>query len=564
MSSSVPERSSGVRKIDSDGSSPSIIDNALKIDNSFERVPGSWHFGNKDEASKPLSDRTNAPDSLLLASVQDAVVATDLEGIVTYWNEGAARLFGWTAEEMLGRHGGDRFPEPMRTFVAGQIRETSTGAEWYGEHEIDRKDGSRAWIDAQVSTVIDAEGRPVGILGLGHDITERKRVEDALREADRHKNEFLALLAHELRNPLAPIRSGLETLRFTSGDAAIVAQVSSMMERQLGHMIRLIDDLLDISRINRGKIELRRSRVLLADVLNSAVETVRPLIDAAGHRLKVSLPSEPVVLDADLTRLAQVFGNLLSNSTKYTEHGGQIWLTAEVRGDVVSIHVRDSGIGIPSESLPSIFGMYSQADRSIERSTGGLGIGLALVKELVEMHDGTVAAESAGVSQGSIFSVRLPILENWAEPEPLQTSETAPMGENRGRRILVVDDNEDAARSLARLLRLLGNEVHTAHDGIEATETTDEFRPEIVLMDMGMPRLNGYEATRQIRERPWGRSVTIIALTGWGQDGDKIRSLEAGCDGHLVKPVGLPDLERLLGSLPRDGGSGSETASESV
>jgi CheY-like chemotaxis protein len=309
-------------------------------------------------------------------------------------------------------------------------------------------------------------------------------------------------------------------------------------------MVRLIDDLLDVARIGRNKMELRRSRVLLADVVRSAVETVRPAIEAAGHSLTVTLPPEPVHLDADLTRLAQVFGNLLNNSSKYTERRGQIWLTATRDGDGIAVEVRDTGIGIPAPALPRIFDMFSQVDRSIERSTGGLGIGLALVKGLVEMHGGTVEAASPGQGRGSTFTVRLPILEDHAAPATL--AGTWPEAAGARRRILVVDDNLDSATSMTMMLQLLGNDVHTVHDGIAAVEQAETFRPQVILMDLGMPRLNGFEATRRIREQPWGREVVIIALTGWGQEGDRARSKEAGCDGHLVKPVDLEELEKLL------------------
>jgi CheY-like chemotaxis protein len=321
------------------------------------------------------------------------------------------------------------------------------------------------------------------------------------------------------------------------------------MERQLGHMVRLIDDLLDISRISQNKMELRRERVLLEDIVASAIETARPLIEAAGHELTVSLPTEPVPLDADLTRLAQLFSNLLTNSAKYTEQGGRIWLAAECRGAEVVVSVRDTGIGIPAEALPRLFDMFSQVDRSIERSTGGLGIGLALVKGLAEMHGGTVEAASAGAGQGSTFTVRLPVV---AAAGPLATrpdEERPPVG--NGQRILVVDDSRDSAVSMAKVLKLLGSEVRTAHDGLEAVEMTGAFRPDVILMDVGMPRLNGYDATRRIRQQPWGRDVTIIALTGWGQEGDRVQSREAGCDGHLVKPVDFADLEKLLAELKR-------------
>jgi CheY-like chemotaxis protein len=314
-------------------------------------------------------------------------------------------------------------------------------------------------------------------------------------------------------------------------------------------MVRLIDDLLDISRVSQNKMELRRSRVLLKDVISSAVETARPVIEEAGHEFTIRLPPEPVYLDADLTRLAQVFSNLLNNSAKYTERGGRIWLSAEREGGEVTVYVRDTGLGIPAHELPRIFDMFSQVDRSIERSTGGLGIGLALVKGLVEMHGGTVTATSGGQGKGSTFAVKLPVLESTTAPLAGVPSDIAPPYAGPRRRILVVDDNRDSAESMATMLTLMGNEVRTAHDGIEAIEAAKEFRPKAILMDLGMPILNGYGATQRIREQPWGRDVTIIAMTGWGQEADRTQSSEVGCDGHLVKPVNLSDLENLLTEL---------------
>ncbi len=384
---------------------------------------------------------------------------------------------------------------------------------------------------------------------IGAVAIENARLYGELREHDRRKDEFLALLAHELRNPLAPLSNGLQVMRLAARDASAVDQARAMMDRQLGHMVRLVDDLLDISRVSRNKLELRRARVLLADVLNSAVETTRPLIEEERHELTVSLPRDNIHLDADLTRLAQVFGNLLSNSAKYTSRGGHIWLTAERQGEIVLVSVRDSGIGIPAEFLGSIFDMFSQVDRSLERSTGGLGIGLALVKGLVKMHGGTVTAESPGPGKGSTFTVRLPVCEDLREAPLERPAEQESRASAPKQRILVVDDNRDSAMSLAIVLKLMGNDVRTAYDGVEAVETAEAFRPRVILMDMGMPRLNGYEATRRIREQPWGSSVTIIALTGWGQEGDKARSLHAGCDGHLVKPVDAETLDKLLAQL---------------
>lgn len=396
------------------------------------------------------------------------------------------------------------------------------------------------------------EGVLVQLAQMASVAVENARLVESLREADRRKDEFLALLAHELRNPLAPLRNGLQVMKLAATDPDLVAQARAMMERQLGHMVRLIDDLLDISRISRHKLRLRRSRVRLDDVIHSAVETARPLIDAAGHELTVSLPPEPVHLDADLTRLAQVVGNLLANSARYTEPGGRITLTGERRDGEVVISVRDTGIGIPPEQLGAIFDMFSQVDRGPDRSTGGLGIGLALVKGLVEMHGGTVSAESPGVGQGSTFTVRLPVRDEPAEAAhpAADVGGTAP---GPGLRALVVDDNRDAAASLAMMLRLLGHEVGLAHDGVQAVEVAEAFRPQAIFMDIGMPRLNGYEATRRIREQPWGRSMAIIALTGWGQEDDRRRSHEAGCDAHLVKPASLEDLKNLLNTLVKRG-----------
>ncbi|MBZ5710454.1 hybrid sensor histidine kinase/response regulator, partial [Nannocystis pusilla] len=373
---------------------------------------------------------------------------------------------------------------------------------------------------------------------------ERERMVEQLRDADRKKDDFLALLAHELRNPLAPIRTGLQVMRLAGGNVDVAARAQAMMDRQLSHMVRLIDDLMDVSRISRNKLELRRERVQLADVIGSAVETARPQIEAAGHDLQVALPAGCIFLDADHTRLAQVFSNLLTNSAKYTGPGGHIYLAAERRGDDVVITVRDDGIGIPAGSLAAIFDMFSQVDRSIERSAGGLGVGLALVKGLVEMHGGSVTAASEGEGRGSTFTVRLPVhVERVSAGVPDELPD-APQGPTR--RVLVVDDNRDGAEAMALMLEMLGHEVHTAHDGLEAIEAADRFRPQVILMDVGMPRLNGLDATRQIREQPWGRDMTIIALTGWGQDADRERSREAGCDSHLVKPVNLQDLEQAL------------------
>ncbi len=447
-----------------------------------------------------------------------------------------------TLEEFLSAvHTNDR--DRVRGEFERCLRE---GSEFCVEFRVIWPGGSVHWLRDQGRAFPGEDGRPLFMTGACVDITDRKRDEEALRDADRRKDEFLALLAHELRNPLAPVRNGLQVIRLTP-DRAIRERAQEMMERQLNHMVRLIDDLLDVSRVTLNKMELRRSRVRLAEVVNSAIETANPAILGAGHVLEVVLPPEPVELYADLTRLAQVFGNLLTNSAKYTPFGGHITLAAQRQDGMVAVSVKDTGGGIPAESLTHVFDMFSQVDRSLERPTGGLGIGLALVKGLVEMHGGTVMAESPGPGRGSTFTVHLPVLPLEAsDPVPAAGSTSDRSTSLTGRRILVVDDNRDSAESLSEMLSLFGNELAQAHDGFEAIEQAERFRPDLILMDMGMPRLNGLDATRRIREQPWGRQITIVALTGWGQDTDRERTRAAGCDDHLVKPVGWPELEKLI------------------
>jgi CheY-like chemotaxis protein len=412
-------------------------------------------------------------------------------------------------------------------------------------------------------------GAFLGLIGSSADVSDLKYAEETLRgfaadlaRADQQKDEFLALLSHELRNPLAPLQTGLQIMRLSPNDPDAVAQSRDMMERQLRHMVRLIDDLLDISRIAQNKMTLRRSRAALKEIIESALETARPIIAASSHELTVTMPTEAVFIDADVTRLAQVIANLLINAAKYTPPKGKIWLTVEKQGNEVAIAVKDTGIGIPGDALTSIFNMFSQVDRSIERTAGGLGIGLALVKGLVGLHGGTVVATSEGHNEGSTFTVRLPVR---AGPRPAKTADRVePQARAPKRRILVVDDNRDSALSMASLLRLRGSETAAAHDGLAAVKMAEEFMPEVILMDIGMPELNGYDATRRIRAHAWGEKMIIVALTGWGQDNDRADSREAGCNGHLVKPVRLADLEVLLSQLaPVGPNSTAKTGTES-
>ena len=402
------------------------------------------------------------------------------------------------------------------------------------------------------------------------DITKRKQMEQALRDTDRRKDEFLATLAHELRNPLAPVRNAVEVLRMKGPAIPELQWAREVIDRQTQAMTRLIDDLMDISRINQGKIQLKREQVELAKIVQGAVETSRPLIESMGHELTVTLPPGPVIVDADLTRLAQVFLNLLNNAAKYMERGGRIELVASVEWRVASgepenpsslatghstldtpfvvVSVKDTGIGIPADKLPTLFEMFSQVEGALSRSQGGLGIGLCLVKRLVDMHGGSVEVQSGGLGQGSEFVVRLPFVVEQtyscqASDDGDQATPTSDL------RILVVDDNRDAAQSLAMLLQMMGNNVHTAHDGEEAVTAAREFQPHVVLCDIGLPKLNGYEACRQMKAQAWDKKMILIAVTGWGQDDDRRKSEEAGFDHHLVKPVDPQSLMKLLAEL---------------
>jgi len=389
---------------------------------------------------------------------------------------------------------------------------------------------------------------PVRVVVAHQDVTKRKLAEDALKEADRRKDEFLATLAHELRNPLAPIRNGLQVMKLAKNNAEAIEHSRAMMERQLAQMIRLIDDLLDVSRISRGKVELKRERVDLAKVVQQAVENSRPLIEQGGHELVVDVSPDPIYVDADVTRLAQVYANLLNNAAKYTEPGGHIRLTVERTGSDAVVTVGDNGVGIAAHMLPKVFELFTQVDRSLEKSQGGLGIGLSLVKGLVEMHGGSVEARSDGHGTGSEFVVRVPVvLSVLGEIRGEGGSESIESGDRH--RILVVDDNRDGAESLAMMLTLMGNELRTAHDGLEALDVAAAFRPDLILLDIGMPRLNGYDTARRIRAQPWGKNTVLVALTGWGQEEDRQKTHDAGFNAHMVKPVDLAALEILLANL---------------
>jgi signal transduction histidine kinase/ActR/RegA family two-component response regulator len=411
----------------------------------------------------------------------------------------------------------------------------------------------------RVATLVSAVLTALRARGRQYQIREQfgslQRAEAEVRLSDRRKDEFLAILAHELRNPLAPIRNSLYVLRATGTSDPLLQQVTETMDRQVGHMVRLVDDLLEISRISRGKVELRRVHTDLAAALAPALEASRPLIEQAGHALHTELPSGPIRLDADPVRLAQVFTNLLNNAAKYTEPPGLIRLEVRKLEERVEVSVSDNGLGIPAEMLPRIFDLFTQVDTASDRARGGLGIGLTLVKSLVEMHGGTVTAVSEGVGQGSCFTVSLPLAIDAPSGTPTEVPEDVPLPGPGAcaalgvQRVVVVDDNRDAADSLGQLLRLLGAEVRVAYDGPEALAVLAECRPTIVLLDLGMPGMDGYEVARRLRQQPHGRELTLIALSGWGQEQDQRRTREAGFDHHFVKPADLPRLQSLLVSL---------------
>ena len=383
-------------------------------------------------------------------------------------------------------------------------------------------------------------------MGVAFDDTDRKVAEIALRDADQRKDVFLATLAHELRNPLAPIRNAAQLLGSPKLGPEQLQWVQSVIQRQVKHLAWLLDDLLDVARITQGKLELKRQLITLKSVVDSAVEVARPLLDGKGHHLAVSLPAEPVTVDADPLRLSQVLSNLLTNAAKYTGAGGHIALSGHIERGTLSLSIKDDGIGIPAESLGGIFAMFSQVEGAAVHSEGGLGIGLALVSGLTELHGGKVEARSEGLGHGSEFVVRLPVIT--ADAGVATPTADADVPAPVGRRVLIADDNQDAADSLAMFLEMAGHEVRVVHDGRSALSVAQAFRPDTALLDIGMPQLNGYEVAQALRQEPWGAGIALIALTGWGQEDDRKKAIDAGFDRHLTKPVDPDMLVSLIAS----------------
>ena len=493
--------------------------------------------------------------SFLASAGVEARVCTDAESVVAEIGDGAAALLlteESLANDAVGSLAAGLNAQPRWSDLPILIVTQPGAGSPVVQHAVARLGNVTvlerpirlATLISAVRTALRARQRQYEIREY---IAERELHEAALSEANVRKDEFLAMLAHELRNPLAPIRNSLHVLQLTREAGAADPRVLEMMERQVGHMVRLVDDLLEVSRITRGKITLQIERLELAAVLRAAVEASRPHVEAAGHRLEVGYPPATAVVEGDPVRLAQVFSNLLNNAAKYTRPGGRIAMSTRVDDDRVVVSVRDNGVGIPAEKLPLVFEMFTQLDSQVGRTQSGLGIGLALVKNLVELHEGTVEARSDGHEKGSEFIVRLP-RANGHRPRQAHTSSRAPAGELAARKILVVDDNGDAAESLGSLLGLLGAEVRIANSGASALAAFDAYRPNAVLLDIGMPDIDGYTVARRIRERFDSSAVTLIAMTGWGQEQDRRRSAEAGFDHHLVKP---PDIDVLADLLSR-------------
>ncbi|MBV8575173.1 MAG: PAS domain S-box protein, partial [Acetobacteraceae bacterium] len=498
---------------------------------------------------------------LLVEGVQDyAIYMLSPEGLITSWNLGASRITGYEAVDIIGKHF-------SRFFAAADVDAGKPWAELAIAREAGRfedegwrlrKDGSRFWARVVVTPLHYREGRLRGFAKVTQDLSTRRHAE-ALEVAARRVNEFIAILAHELRNPLAPIRHAVRLLEVTGPDEKQRQWGREVIARQVTRMALLLDDLLDVSRITRGRLVLRKDYVDLGSLVGSAVETARPMIDAKRHTLAIELPAQRIELEVDPLRLSQALSNLLTNAAKYTDAGGNISIIVSLTNEELVLAVRDSGIGIDPAALPRLFEMFSQIDSAIDRAEGGLGIGLALVKGLIGLHGGKVEASSAGLGQGSEFRLRLPRSVVVSKPEAAASEEPPAPAPLRPRcRVLVADDNRDAAETLAMVLRVAGHSVTVAHSGSEALQLAQREHHTAFILDIGMPDLTGYELARRLRQEAWGRHALLIALTGWGQDEDRERSRAAGFDHHLTKPVDAGQVEELLGRFLESRGSGTD------
>jgi PAS domain S-box-containing protein len=499
---------------------------------------------------RDVSERVRNEERLRLMSLAaekalNGVVITGPDERIVYANPAMERISGFSADELTGQRPQDLLHGPATDTQAKRVLREAIEARQPVTVEIVNYGKQRVpyWVELHVAPSIDG-GRVTHFVSMQVDITARRLAQEQLREADARKTEFIATVAHEMRNPLAPIRNAVQVMRMAGNDAAARERVRAIIERQLEHMVRLVDDLLDISRISRGKLELRNERIPIQSAINAALEVSRPIIKAAGHSLSIEVPREPIEVDADPMRLAQVFTNLLNNSAKYTDRGGCISLSVAREGEEAVVRVRDNGIGFPEEAVPRLFDAFAQAESAKARTQGGIGIGLSLVRSLVGLLGGSVEARSEGIDRGSEFIVRLPLpRDNISEVAGRPAAAPVAVG---ARRILVVDDDTDALDSLTLLLDLMGHEVRTAKDGPTAIDIAEQFHPEIVLLDIGMPGMSGYTVANRIRANAAMRNVLIVAVTSWGQEEDRRRSEEAGINRHLVKPVDFDELLRVL------------------
>jgi signal transduction histidine kinase/DNA-binding response OmpR family regulator len=526
-------------------------------------------------------EEAEAAAELIRASQERVRLATEAGGLAVWIWDSATDTVIWEHEWLYEMFGLPRGSPPINAarFVAdflhpddeAAFREAATATivrsePFYFQGRFFRQpDRDVRWLEFRGRLQHTADGQPSHVLGTAAEITDQKCAEDDLRrlafelaESDRRKTEFLATLAHELRNPLAPLASGLQVMRLSASDPQVVERTRSMMERQVNHMVHLVNDLLDIARITTGKVELKKERVELHSIIASAVETSMPVIEAGRHELRVQVPDEVMLLEVDLTRIAQVVSNLLNNAAKYTPGRGRIGLAARREGAEVVIDVSDSGIGIPPAAMATVFEMFTQVGRNMERAQGGLGIGLSLVRRLAELHGGSVSAQSEGVGRGSTFSIRLPLLTQDPAAVPAATSirvrdepGAVEAGADGSLRVLVVDDNIDAADTLGALLEMNGHAIRVANDGYQAIELAQAFLPQVVFLDIGLPGMNGYEVARRLRQTPGMERGILVALTGWGTREDRERSSEAGFDHHLTKPADMATVENLLAGLTR-------------
>ncbi len=506
---------------------------------------------NTDLSPQEMGERF---DLLATDAKEYAVFLVGLDGKLLCWNAGAERIFGFSSSEIIGQHF-SRFFSAEDVFTGQPEHELQTAladGRAVGNCWQVRKDGARFWCQAIVTPLLDEHKQVRSFARVTHDLTESEAVQaqrrraDGLADANRSKEEFMALLSHELRSPLSPIVNALNILRQMRTDDPIIEQAGSIIDRQVGVMVRLVDDLLDISRITKGKLRLAKEQVDLRTVVNHAAETARPLLDARKHDFSVSLPTEPIWVNADPARMEQVVINLLNNAAKYTDPGGLIRVSISHEGAEAVIRVRDNGVGITPELLPHIFELFTQVDGSLGRSYGGLGIGLALASNLVEMHDGLLQASSSGLGTGCVFAIKLPIL---SDPPLVKAKTNLVPGLNPGRalHVLIVEDNVDSADTMSMLLRLYGHDVQLARNGESALKMASTARPDVVLLDIGLPGIDGYEVARRLRERPDFKDVTLCALTGYTpSESDRQRQQETGFDHYYVKPVELAKLLKLF------------------